>query len=226
MMYTIQEAIQALPPALLNQEVQQRETPHYFFTHGKIQDYFGKLLGKPYQHFIEMHEYVHLVKVLEFIQLANPLVSLSITSHTAFNQPISDFFTAHLASQYRLPTPLFSDIKTCLQEAVMNSIIHGNLQVRHDDAGCGNFQSYISNIVRTIGDTELALKRVSIFAWVSDEHITFCVGDQGHGFSIDQPAPFPTSPYGRGLILIRNMCHRIWQTQPNNIYMQFLRPKA
>lgn len=224
MMYTNPKSshIDVIPPQPLVLEPAGSENAHYFFTHEEVRG-LGNIFSLSYRHFIELHEYVHLRHVLEFIDHSNPQLSLSATSQTAFHQPVADYLATHLADIYKLPASLASDIKTCLQEAVMNAVIHGNLVIKHDEQTRWDFQKYIDKVTHAIKDMELSLKRVSVYVWASDEHITICVADQGKGFNLNQPTPYTTSPYGRGLVLIRHMCHRLWQTQPNYIYMQFLR---
>jgi anti-sigma regulatory factor (Ser/Thr protein kinase) len=198
------------------------QSTHCFFNNDEV-DSYPKLLAKPYQHFIEMHEYVHLGNALAFIRDEYPDISLSLTTKTAFRQPIADFFAQHLANQRDFSEGVIMRIKTCLQEAVMNSIIHGNLAIEHDGDAKDNFQHYLEKISRHIDDESLSLKRICIFAWLTERHITLCVSDQGKGFGLNQPAVNIAEPYGRGLFLIRNMCGRLWQTQPNHLYMQFTR---
>jgi anti-sigma regulatory factor (Ser/Thr protein kinase) len=193
---------------------------HYFFTSDEINS-FQDLLTKPYQHFVEMREYVHLSQVLSFVRSEHPHISLSLTTETAFKQPVADFFTAHIARKRAIAAETMSDIKTCLQEAVMNAIIHGNLIIEHSGDEIDGFQHYLDQIALRIEDELLGLKRVSVFAWFTDVSITICVSDQGKGFELEQPAIDETKPYGRGLALIRCLASRVWQTKPNNIYMQF-----
>jgi len=193
---------------------------HCFFSSEEVRS-FPELLKKPYKHFIEMREYLYLGKVLQFIRDEYPHVSMSLTTSTAFRQPVADFFTTHISSQCDFSAELMADIKTCLQEAVMNSIIHGNLCIAHEKPE--DFHLYLENISQTANRSEAGLKRVSIFAWITDQHVTLCVSDQGKGFVIEPQEQVASSPYGRGLSLISHMCARTWHTQPSNFYMQFNR---
>lgn len=194
---------------------------HYFFDTEEMRTFLA-MMDRPYQHFVEMGEVAHLGHVLAFIRQEQPHLSVSLTTHTAFKQPVADLLSKYIAKHYGFSATLASDIKTCLQEAIMNSIIHGNLSIGHVKGSDEQFQNYLERISATINDETFSLKRVSIYLWRSDEHVTVCVSDQGRGFDLNQPTPDIAVPYGRGLPLIRTIAHRVWQSRPNHLSMQFL----
>ena len=212
-----------MPLAMQTQDEQKlamQQRTHHFFSLEKM-DSFYQLLEKPYVHFIEMREYVHLSHVLAFIENEYPHVSLSLTTDSAFKQPVADFLAALLARKKSISPSVQSDIKTCVQEAVMNAIIHGNLRIEQQNKAVASFEKYLHNVAQAVGDETLSLQRVSLFAWFTLDSVTICVADQGKGFSLEQPILNEDSPYGRGLPLIRGMSRKIWQTKPNHLYMQF-----
>ncbi|MDX2073654.1 MAG: ATP-binding protein [Alphaproteobacteria bacterium] len=199
----------------------RQERSHYFFTEEEA-CLLSAIMDKPYRHFIEVREYAHLGKVLAFIRGETPQYSLSLTTRSAFRQPVAEVLSRHLGEQCNLSPGRISDIKTCVQEAVMNAIIHGNLMIEPANRATDHFRHYLDSISAAAEDEVLGLKRVSVFAWIDDQRLTICVCDQGAGFSLDQPTSDIAAPYGRGLPLIRAMSHRLWQTAPNRLYMQFL----
>jgi anti-sigma regulatory factor (Ser/Thr protein kinase) len=201
-------------------EQQQVQPTHCFFNaDGPVP--LAELLEGPYQHFVEMREYHHLGQVLEFIRNEYPHMSLSLTTRTAFRQPVADLLSARIVRTHGLSHELACNIKTCLQEALMNAIIHGNLGIPHAEPE--NFHLYLEQVTDAIAHDARSMKRVSAFAWFTDRYITLCVSDQGEGFNIEQSAVDPTVPYGRGLSLIRNMASNIWQNAPGQLHMQFNR---
>ena len=105
----------------------------------------------------------------------------------------------------------------------MNAIIHGNLQISHPAPDTAHFQEYLENISHALLNEALALQRISIYAWFTSAHVTICISDQGKGFTLEQPDAAIDQPYGHGLMLIRKLAYRIWQTSPNNLYIQFPR---
>lgn len=213
--------LQSTIAALSELPARPAEASHYFFSGTESQS-ISSMLAKPHRHFIEMREYVQLGRVLEFVRREYPHISLSLTTQTAFKQPVAEFFTAHLARQRSMSQDLKDNVRTCLQEAVLNAIIHGNLDIGHEQPS--QFSHYLEKISRSVQDNALGLKRVSIFCWLTDHHITICVADQGSGFDIrTQPEEGDEVPYGRGLRLIRRLASRTWHTEPNHLYMQFNR---
>lgn len=180
-----------------------------------------RLLRKPYRHFIEMEDYEEASGALEFIREEYPSCSLSVSTKTAFEKPLAELFTGLLARQRAMSVILMNDIRSCLQEAVMNAIIHGNLQLNMHNRKPSEFQQYLEEITRRMQSGPHTQKRISIYAWLTQHHITICVADEGRGFDIMQPEADPQSPYGRGLAIIRHMSASVWQPSPNHLHMQF-----
>lgn len=209
-----------MPSGLTPAALHHAPESHYFFNTVDV-DSFTLMLRRPHEHFIEMREYVQMGNVLEFIRNEYPHTSLSLTTDTAFRQPVADFYTQHLARLRPLSPELMNDIRTCLQEAIMNSIIHGNLKVEHDKNDIADFPDYLERVSTALKKEEYALKRISLFTWFTMSHITVCVADEGPGFAIEQPPYNPVMPYGRGLPLIRAIAQQVWQLRPNHISMQF-----
>lgn len=198
----------------------EQDHSHCFFGAADIAS-FAQLLEKPYRHFIEMSEYVHLPHVLDFIRGEYPHISLSLTTKTAFRQPVAELMARHIAQQHPVSEHVMMDIRTCLQEAIMNSIIHGNLMIEHDGGANDHFGDYLDTIGKRMEDDSLSLRRISIYGWFTNRHITLCVADQGRGFTLEQPHLALETPFGRGLGLIRHMTSGLWQTVSNRLYMQF-----
>lgn len=193
---------------------------HHFFTETDASS-LHQLLDVPAAHFIEIDDAMPMAGVLSFIQEEYPQTTLSISTQTAFRQPVAEVFAAHLAALCEIPPLIVSDIKTCLQEAIMNSIIHGNLGIVPDTLQSDQFMSYLERVAAAISNPDLARKRISIYCWIQPKHVSICVSDQGNGFSVHQAPLCIDMPYGRGLPLIRAMSSRIWQRQPNHLTMQF-----
>ncbi len=190
---------------------------HYFF----YADEMAALFKSRCQHFIEVREESPMGESLDFIRREYPHYSLSLTTRTAFNQPIAELFTRHLATKRPLSDMLISDIQTCLHEALLNATIHGNLAVRCEYTEIGGFQHYLDSVSARMEDPARYLKRVDVFVWMTREHLTICVADQGDGFTLAQPEISIDQPHGRGLNFIHALSSNVWQTRSNTIYMQF-----
>ncbi|WP_166819990.1 ATP-binding response regulator [Thalassoroseus pseudoceratinae] len=98
-------------------------------------------------------------------------------------------------------------VSVALEEAIVNAIIHGNLEVsselreRPDDA--------FENLVRLRRNTQpYCDRRVTITADYRHDEVRFCIKDEGPGFDVDS-LPDPTDSEnilkcsGRGIMLMR-----------------------
>lgn len=192
----------------------------YFITSDEMAQ-LGSLMQQPYHHFIEAREQVQLPQVLDFIRYEHPHMTLSVTSQTAFRHPIAEYAARHIAARMLPAREGYQAMRTCLQEAVLNAVIHGNLRMQGQHHGMAGFQEYMQEITRRIADEDAGLLRVNIHAWFTEHHITLCVADSGPGFVMEQLQADVLSPHGRGLLMIRDMASGCWQGAPNQLYMQF-----
>lgn len=181
----------------------------------------ASLLKMPYQYFIEQRQHTHEEKALQFLVNEQPDISFCMASDTAYMHPIANYLTKYLLQERDVPEYLSDQIKTCLQESIMNAIIHGNLCIDNKQYPLSDFPKYLEHISHTIGDSSHANKYIYIYGWLSPTHLTLCVSDEGKGFSLTQPFPDEHTPYGRGLIIMRNSCSHLWQQQKNQLYMRF-----
>ncbi len=102
---------------------------------------------------------------------------------------------------------LWMQIAMALDEALINAIFHGNLEVssslRHLDDG----KAFFDEISRRKQLKPYSDRTVDIQMTISREQVSFCITDQGPGFDLAS-IPDPTDPAnlekagGRGLLLI------------------------
>ncbi len=113
---------------------------------------------------------------------------------------------------------IFSDrertrVGVALEEAFLNAIIHGNLEVssklREADDG-----SYEKLIAMRVGQAPYRDRRVRVSARFTPDEARFVIRDQGRGFDVSK-LPDPTDPenmaraHGRGVLLIRTFMDEI-----------------
>lgn len=107
---------------------------------------------------------------------------------------------------------IFSDrertrVGIALEEAFLNAIIHGNLEVSSKlrDADDGSFEKLIA---LRLGKAPYRDRRVHVSAKFTSNEARFVIRDQGRGFDVAK-LPDPTDPenmaraHGRGVLLIR-----------------------
>jgi len=106
-----------------------------------------------------------------------------------------------IADKYKIAEDTFANMMTCLNEAVINAIVHGN---RMD-----------------------ADKKVIVNAEVEGRRIIWTVTDEGDGFKPDK-IPDPTAPEnlenlsGRGVFIIKQLADQfIFNSKGNEIELHF-----
>src|SRR5437588_3323970 len=111
-------------------------------------------------------------------------------------------------------------VSVALQEALVNAIHHGNLeidsQLREQDEA-----AYYRIIEQRRQQKPYCLRRVHIIAKESPAEASYTVRDEGPGFD-PQALPDPTDPsnlercYGRGLLLIRTFMDEVYHNETGN----------
>ncbi len=105
-------------------------------------------------------------------------------------------FIRMLFEKYGLPEKIFYNVLVCVNEAVVNSIMHGN--------------KYDEN------------KKVKIQTFTTENHLFFRIADEGEGFNYRE-LPDPTTEEnllkesGRGLYIIKNISEDIVFSEKGNI---------
>lgn len=98
-------------------------------------------------------------------------------------------------------------IAMALDEAIVNAMIHGNLEVSSDLRRSGDGQPYLDKIVERLSLDPYRNRRVSFSLTADRRGVTFTIHDEGKGFNV-KDVPDPTDPSnlekesGRGLLLI------------------------
>jgi CheY-like chemotaxis protein/anti-sigma regulatory factor (Ser/Thr protein kinase) len=111
-------------------------------------------------------------------------------------------------------------VSVALQEALVNAIHHGNLEVssrlREQDE-----QSYYNLVENRRKEKPFRMRRVHIVAKESPAEAAYVVRDEGPGFD-PNTLPDPTDPcnlercYGRGLLLIRTFMDEVYHNETGN----------
>lgn len=111
-------------------------------------------------------------------------------------------------------------VGVALEEALLNAVIHGNLEVssRLRDADDGSFEKLIA--VR-IGQAPYRDRRIRVSASYSPAEARFVIRDEGKGFDVSK-LPDPTEPenmaraHGRGVLLIRTFMDEVDYNRKGN----------
>lgn len=112
-------------------------------------------------------------------------------------------------------------VATALFEAVLNAIIHGNLEVSSDLRAVDQGRPYRELIEQRKRMEEYARRRVFVKIRASRERATFVIRDEGPGFD-PTTIPDPTDPVnlekvsGRGLLLINTFMDEVAHNETGN----------
>ncbi len=208
---------------LSHQSARAQKSPFYFIT--SVNCCWQSVLSVAGDVLIEVSPWVSLQRAQQFINKQQPDFALSVTSRTLYQHNIALPLAHAIRRRFGLSNAQEEDIATCLQEAIQNAIIHGNLGIKanyHDGRG---LEYYYKLIQRVLNKEPFYHRHVTICAWQRHDVVTIAVTDQGQGFD---PAKLQTQQnshkaYGRGLKLIADLCHAMRITNNTNctIYMDF-----
>ena len=203
-----------------SEDIPVSQSEYVFFTSQQAASLY-RITQKTAQYYIEMGGFTHIPTLLNHLKLQSPDWCISLTTRTSFQQPVTDVICQAIMRNWPGTEPKISDIKTCLHEALLNSVIHGNLNLSLADRSIEDFQLYYRRILNKLRDERLAQKRITIMVWKEDDSLTICIADEGEGFSLSQPEHALDSLSGRGLELIKNLAFQRWQQHSNTLFMQF-----
>jgi anti-sigma regulatory factor (Ser/Thr protein kinase) len=140
---------------------------------------------------------------------AGGLLSLTVSTRTAFRLPIVKPFIDGIEARLALPKGLRVRIHTVLHETLMNAILHGNLALdsalRDSFGGLATLQDIIEARLLL---PQLALKAIGIQAAWNDATLDVSVHDNGAGFerrpmAVDNESDEAgASGSGRGLAIV------------------------
>lgn len=212
----------ALSPVLFAQDPQESscEAPYFFLLrdHGDLH----MALQKPLHTFIESTGQHYAKTCLMKAQEKQPDIFLSLTTASAYRFPVAQDICQMLGNRLLLSPALRLDVQTCLQEALINAIVHGNLQVKSRFTSCKSFEEYCQRTQQQMLDPLLGQRRIRIYIWHDKHLLTLQVQDEGKAlFSLSDECDAPC-PHGRGLFLIRSLSDAYWIGEDHSsLYMRF-----
>ena len=185
----------------------------------------GDMLLRPNRFFLEVGQRHVIKNALEVLTSGSPHFAISLKTGSAFNGNISEAITLALEHRFFLGSQQRINISTCLQEAIANAIIHGNLSLGSPDNSVAGFSRYYDTITARLQQEPYGNMRINIAAWWDDGRLRLSVTDQGKGFKnkdVLESSPTMESLHGRGLFLIRSLAERVWIGQDNKtLFMHF-----
>jgi len=153
---------------------------------------------------------------------AKPDFALCMTTRNAYYSGMAHEISQLLSRRFGLLNHKSALIKTCLQEAIINSIVHGNLGIRSDFSDQASMEKFYEKVKACLNEPGYRYKRVTVSASQYKDHVTIGVMDEGSGFSSDEKEVSPNMLHGRGLMLIRSMADKVWaDKESKTVFMTF-----
>lgn len=186
----------------------------YFFSipkNIKTNEVMKSILHLPYLLFIENSKYDSAKRVLKKILVNNtPDILLSITTASCYTSNLAHLLTDSINNRFNLNDYKRQEIATCLHEAIMNSMLHGNLKMSSDFRTINGLYNYRTEIEKRLSIGMYKSRRVNIMAWNKNNCLQIAINDEGNGFTIPNYAVNDTLPNGRGLMFIHSLADSVW----------------
>ena len=179
------------------------------------------LLSASYRLFIESGKNAHTQDALADAYASTADFFVSLTSILAYRLHTAQHVARAVIERFSIHPCFTAGIQTCLHEAIVNAIIHGNLHIESEFHSQRDFEAYCSQVNTRLTRPAFRLRRVHIAAWCEQTHLTLAVFDQGEGFKVPRQED-QSMPHGRGLMLVRSLANHVWsETEPCGLFMRF-----
>jgi anti-sigma regulatory factor (Ser/Thr protein kinase) len=153
---------------------------------------------------------------LLFRPRANGCLRLALTTRSAYRHQVARVFVGALALRIDLSGDLRDRVHTAIQEAMMNSVLHGNLAI---DSGLRDsldgLETSHQTIERLLTSPQIARSMIRVEAIWNASMLYVLVRDSGAGFDrTDLPLPDEVRAAGhiargRGLAILEAFCDRL-----------------
>lgn len=135
---------------------------------------------------------------------------VSLTTRMAWTLDTASQFCEGLVARGMMPEGLRHEVELGLHEAIINSVLHGNLAIGGslvDDPS--QFDAFCQRLSGKLADPDHALKRINLSAWIADAYLHIRVTDEGNGYdsSVVREPVSPEAKSGRGLEIMRALSH-------------------
>lgn len=211
------------------------EIPVILMTgHGDLEGAVQALKYEAFDFMIKPFELKDLVFVLEKLEnLKTPVeelkstfqsyeenMSISIQSHTSFIPSVVRHLHNHFKSILAINKINRYKFALCLQEALTNAIVHGNLEISSavKESSWSEFNKMISEREK---DPHYCERRVRIDCTFRQSSLSIQIEDEGNGFDFDNLSD-PNDPMsllcsGRGILMIRQFMNEVEWNETGNV---------
>lgn len=150
------------------------------------------------------------------LKLSGSRLGLRVTALSVYRHPVAKLFAAALRTRLDLPAELHERLRTALQEAMMNAVLHGNLGLASGLQD--NLQTLAAShsvIQARFAIGRIARSMIRVEASWSSTTLRVVVRDSGGGYkkselpSLHDSAAAGQLGSGRGLMILQNLCDHV-----------------
>ncbi|MDR3437481.1 ATP-binding protein [Telmatospirillum sp.] len=144
--------------------------------------------------------------------LASNALYMALSTATAYSLAPAHLFCDVLAKRLALGDKLRDGIELAVHEAIINGLLHGNLEISSDDRQTlAGFEKFCAEVAAKLTVPSLADRCIEVFAVADLATVTLSVVDSGPGYTsalVSAPDE-PEKKSGRGLKLISHFADHV-----------------
>jgi anti-sigma regulatory factor (Ser/Thr protein kinase) len=164
---------------------------------------------------------INQIGILRKLSKTPPIIALSITTESCYTIDLAHSLIEMLGNRLNIINDKKLLIVTCLHEAIVNAILHGNLNIESDFRTPQGLYIYQTEIEHRLKIDSYKLRRVHIRIWKKNNNIEIAVSDEGNGFDLPTKDIDETIPNGRGLRIISSLSDKMWLQDRHTLFMTF-----
>lgn len=185
--------------------------PHYFVM-TNVQALTAVLRTRG-TYFLEVGQRLALEHDLRILQKDIPDFALCLTSQHTYDNRVAPVITQAINDRFPKTRMKRMHIVTCLQEALANAVVHGNLRIDCQRNSLESFERYYRLIDEGVRQPDVKDKRVYVRAWDYPDALRLCITHEGEGMldpkSIAESHPQLEKKNGRGLFIIQSLAEQV-----------------
>lgn len=161
-------------------------------------------------------------KEVEALPFFTENIEIAIPSETKLISAIKSFLQDRMKSFCKLHKIDERKLNLCLHEALINAVIHGNLEIP-SELKAESDEKFDALVREREANPAFSSRQVQIKCQVTTEGLTFEIQDEGRGFDlqiIKQLDPLQMVSHGRGILIILSFMDQVgWNETGNKISM-------
>ena len=185
--------------------------PHYFALPSP--EALADILQQSADTFLEIAQRDRMDQDLAALIAEAPDFAVGLTSQSTYHPLISATITDALNDRFGLSRGKRMQIMTCLQEALSNAVIHGNLCVTGERDSLQGFEDFYQSVDNALAEPQFQQKRVFIRAWDTKVSLRVCISHGGPGrinpLLLAPNNPLPEQKCGRGIFIIQSLAEQV-----------------